>query len=82
MKNGTIEAFQRLATEKRTLLEARCQAGVSIQDMFAQDVEFTFEYNNVTSFNNLWKLRCSRFCNPSLIRRSIRMRRTKTGLSH
>ncbi|RAQ98941.1 JmjC-domain-containing protein [Stemphylium lycopersici] len=41
MTNGSIEAFQRLATEKRTLLEARCQ------------VEFTFEYENVVSFDRL-----------------------------
>ncbi|CAN9245675.1 unnamed protein product [Alternaria alternata] len=53
MTNGSIEAFQRLATEKRTLLEARCQVGVFIQDMFAKDVEFTFEYDNVTSFDHL-----------------------------
>ncbi|RMZ74108.1 transcription factor jumonji [Pyrenophora seminiperda CCB06] len=53
MKNDSIEAFQRLAIEKRTLLEARCQIGVFIQDMFMEDVEFTFEYENVTSFDRL-----------------------------
>ncbi|KAI0570582.1 JmjC domain-containing protein [Pyrenophora tritici-repentis] len=53
MKNDSIEAFQRLAIEKRTLLEARCQISVFIQDMFMEDVEFTFEYENVTSFDHL-----------------------------
>jgi hypothetical protein len=53
MTNGSIKAFQCLATEKRTVLEARCQVGVFIQDMFAKDVEFTFEYENVTSFDHL-----------------------------
>ncbi|CAI9635563.1 unnamed protein product, partial [Alternaria burnsii] len=53
MTNGSIDAFQRLATENRTLLEARCQVGVFIQGMFAKDVEFTFEYDNVASFDHL-----------------------------
>jgi hypothetical protein len=53
MANGSIEAFQRLATEKRMLLQARCQVGVFIQDMFAKDVEFAFEYENVASFDGL-----------------------------
>jgi hypothetical protein len=53
MKNDSIAALQRLATEKRTLLEARCQVGVFIQDMFVKDVEFTFEYEDVTSFDHL-----------------------------
>jgi hypothetical protein len=53
MTNGSIEAFQRLATEKRTLLEARCQIGVFIQDMFVKDAEFAFEHQDVTSFDRL-----------------------------
>ncbi|KAI4940767.1 hypothetical protein J4E91_011254 [Alternaria rosae] len=53
MTNASIEAFQGLAAEKRTLLEARCKVGVFIQDMFVKDVEFAFEYKNVTSFDGL-----------------------------
>ena len=53
MTDADIEAFQRLATKKRTLLEARCQVGVFIQDMFVKDVEFAFEYEDVTSFDGL-----------------------------
>jgi hypothetical protein len=53
MTNASVEAFQGLAAEKRTLLEARCQVGVFIQDMFVKDVEFAFEYENVASFDGL-----------------------------
>lgn len=82
MTKDSIEAFQCLATEKRTLLEARCQVGVFIQDMFLKDVEFAFEYENMASFDGLSEAEMLALRNPSLIRRSIPTRLPMAGPDH
>jgi hypothetical protein len=52
MLEASVKKFKVSAAKKKPEIEKRCQIGVFIQDMFKKDVEFRFEYENVTSFDH------------------------------
>jgi hypothetical protein len=53
MTTTEIDEFHTLAAGKKLEIADRCKIGMSIQDMFARDVEFAFEAKKLTSFDRL-----------------------------